>query len=216
MVASLSSPLTLLFLVGILSDGTLIKYAVVGGFIGLVASVSFASVADAAFLRIQLRIQDLFVATSISPTDYILGITLSYLIFSTPGIVLYAIFGIILHIFTAQAVVALVLILFGLTLSASGMSMAIGGSVRHVRNVWGISAIMSVILTVLPPTFYPYTFLPKIYIYLLAISPTTPAAILAQGWFGFEPVMNVMIFVFIAQITIFFALARYLTRWREN
>ena len=54
-------------------------------------SFTFASVADAAFLRIQLRIQDLFVASSITPTDYILGLTLSYIIFSMPGLVLYAI-----------------------------------------------------------------------------------------------------------------------------
>ncbi|EQD42424.1 ABC-2 type transporter, partial [mine drainage metagenome] len=145
-IASLSSPLTLLFLIYIISKGELIKYAVVGGFLGLVASVSFASVADAAFLRIQLRIQDLFVATSISPTDYILGLTLSYIIFSMPGIILYAIIGAFIHIFTLQAIIALILLLIVLTISTAGLSMTIGGAVHHIRNVWGISAIMSVVL----------------------------------------------------------------------
>ena len=215
-IASLCSPLTLLFLIYIISKGYLIKYAVVGGFLGLVASVSFASVADAAFLRIQLRIQDLFVATSISPTDYILGLTLSYLIFSMPGIILYAIIGSFIHIFTLQSIIALILLLIALTISTSGLSMAIGGAVNHIRNAWGISAIMSVALTVLPPTFYPYTYLPPYIIYILAISPTTPAAVLAQGFFGFEPLMFSMIPIMIAETVVFFALARFFTRWREK
>ncbi|MCL4451465.1 MAG: ABC transporter permease [Candidatus Thermoplasmatota archaeon] len=215
-IASLSSPLTLLFLIYIISHGELIRYAVVGGFLGLVASVSFASVADAAFLRIQLRIQDLFVATSISPTDYILGLTLSYLIFSMPGIILYAIIGSLIHIFTLESITALILLLLVLTISTAGLSMTIGGAVNHIRNVWGISAIMSVVLTVLPPTFYPYSDLPKYIIYILAISPTTPAAVLAQGFFGFEPIMYVMIPIMVVETIVFFALARFFTRWREN
>ena len=215
-IASLSSPLTLLFLIYIISHGELIRYAVVGGFLGLVASVSFASVADAAFLRIQLRIQDLFVATSISPTDYILGLTLSYLIFSMPGIILYAIIGALIHIFTLESIAALILLLLVLTISTAGLSMTIGGAVNHIRNVWGISAIMSVVLTVLPPTFYPYSDLPKYIIYILTISPTTPAAVLAQGFFGFEPIMYVMIPIMVVESIVFFALARFFTRWREN
>ncbi len=215
-IASLSSPLTLLFLVYILSDGSLIKYAVVGGFLGLVASVAFQSVADAAFLRIQLRIQDLFVATSIGPTDYTLGLTMSYLIFSLPGIVLYAIIGEFLHIFTPVDVIALILILIALTVSISGLSMSIGGAIHHIRNVWGIAAILSVVLTVLPPTFYPYTKLPTYIIYILSISPTTPAAVLAQGFFNFQPLVFNMIYILIAETVVFFFLAQYLTRWREN
>ena len=215
-IASLSSPLTLLFLIYIISHGVLIRYAVVGGFLGLVASVSFASVADAAFLRIQLRIQDLFVATSITPTDYILGLTLSYLIFSMPGIILYAVIGALIHIFTVDSIIALILLLVVLTISTAGLSMTIGGAVNHIRNVWGISAIMSVVLTVLPPTFYPYTDLPKYIIYILSVSPTTPAAVLAQGFFGFEPIMYVMIPIMIVESIVFFVLARFFTRWRED
>ena len=219
-IASLSSPLTLLFLVFILAGNTLVRFAIVGGFLGLVASVSFASVADAAFLRIQLRIQDLFIATSVSPTDYILGLTLSYVIFSMPGIILYAILGVIYGLFNFVSVVALILILVVLTISTASLSMAIGGAVNHIRNVWGIAAIMQVFLTVLPPTFYPYENLMRIspfYLYALAASPTTPAAVLAQGFFGLgEPIMYSMIYIFIAEAVIFFILARYFTRWREN
>ncbi|MCL5732643.1 MAG: ABC transporter permease, partial [Candidatus Thermoplasmatota archaeon] len=99
-IASLSSPLTLLFIVFIISRGTLVKYAIVGGFIGLVASVALSSAGDAAFMRLQLRMQDLYVASRVNPSDYMLGLTLSYLMFSLPGIVLYSILGYFENVFT--------------------------------------------------------------------------------------------------------------------
>ena len=215
-VASLSSPLTLLFIVFIISRGELVKYAIVGGFIGLVASVALSSAGDAAFMRLQLRMQDLYVASSVNPSDYMLGLTLSYLMFSLPGIVLYSIIGYFEHIFSATATLALAGILALLVVSTSSISFIVSSSIKHVRNVWGIAAIMSVVMTVLPPTFYPYFYIPKIALYALSILPVTPAAVLTQGAFGLAPLLSLEIPVMLAETVIYFSLARYLTRWREN
>ncbi|EQB71711.1 MAG: hypothetical protein AMDU1_APLC00020G0077 [Thermoplasmatales archaeon A-plasma] len=215
-IASLSSPLTLLFIVFIISRGTLVKYAIVGGFIGLVASVALSSAGDAAFMRLQLRMQDLYVASRVNPSDYMLGLTLSYLMFSLPGIVLYSILGYFENVFTLTDVLALAGILALLVVSTSSISFIVSSSIKHVRNVWGIAGIMSVVMTVLPPTFYPYTFIPKIAIYALSVSPVTPAAVLTQGAFGLSPLMAMEIPVMLAETVAYFSLARYLTRWREK
>ncbi|MEM0157131.1 MAG: ABC transporter permease [Thermoplasmataceae archaeon] len=215
-IASLSSPLTLLFIVFIISRGTLVKYAIVGGFIGLVASVALSSAGDAAFMRLQLRMQDLYVASRVNPSDYMLGLTLSYLMFSLPGIILYSILGYLENVFTLPDVLALVGILAVLVISTSSISFIVSSSIKHVRNVWGIAGIMSVVMTVLPPTFYPYTYIPKIAIYALSVSPVTPAAILTQGAFNLSPLMVIEIPVLLAEAVVYFSLARYLTRWREK
>ncbi len=215
-IASLSSPLTLLFIVFIISRGSLVKYAVVGGFVGLVASVALSSAGDAAFMRLQLRMQDLYVASRVSPSDYMLGLTLSYLMFSLPGIVLYSVIGYFEHIFSATSTLALAGILALLVVSTSSISFIVSSSIKHVRNVWGIAAIMSVVMTVLPPTFYPYFYIPKIALYALSVSPVTPAAVLTQGAFRLGPVLVLEIPVMIAETVIYFSLARYLTRWRES
>ena len=152
-IASLSAPLTLLFIIYIISAGTLVKYAIIGGFIGLVASVALSSSGDAAFFRLQLRIQDLFVASSITPVDYILGLTMSYLVFSFPGIILYVALGTYYHLFTLISALALALILITLVMSTSAISFIIAISIGHIRNVWSIAGILSVVMTVLPPTF---------------------------------------------------------------
>jgi len=215
-IASLSSPLTLLFIVFIISRGSLVKYAVVGGFIGLVASVALSSAGDAAFMRLQLRMQDLYVASQVNPSDYMLGLTLSYLMFSLPGIVLYSAIGYLEHIFSLDSTLALAGILALLVVSTSSISFIVSSSIKHVRNVWGIAAIMSVVMTVLPPTFYPYFYIPKIALYVLSVSPVTPAAVLTQGVFGLAPVLFQEIPIMIAETVVYFSLARYLTRWREN
>jgi hypothetical protein len=83
-IASLTTPLSLLFVVYILTSGALVKYAIVGGMITLVASIGIQSAGDATFLRLQLRLQDLYVASRVSPTDYMLALTMSFLAFSIP------------------------------------------------------------------------------------------------------------------------------------
>ncbi len=215
-IASLSSPLTLLFLVYIISKGSLVQFAIIGGFIGLVATVALSSSGDAAFMRLQLRIQDLFVASKVNPSDYMIGLTLSYLIFSIPGIILYIILGSLDHLFTPFNALILALVLIVLVIATSSISFIISGMISHVRNVWGIAGILSIVMTVLPPTFYPYTSLPHTALYFLYLSPATPAAVIAQGAFGLEPVEFFAVYVLLIETVVFFLLARLMTRWREK
>ncbi|HLH85450.1 MAG TPA: ABC transporter permease [Thermoplasmataceae archaeon] len=214
-IASLSSPLTLLFIVYILSKGTLLKFALVGGFIGLVASVALSSSGDAAFMRLQLRMQDLLVPSKVKPSDYMIGLTLSYFIFSLPGLVLYGLLGWYFKLFTPLSALLLVIVMLILVIATSSVSFIVSGTIKHVRNVWGIAGIMSVVMTVLPPTFYPYTYLPSWALIVLSVTPVTPAAIVAQGVFGLQPILINEIYVLLAETVVFFSLARYLTRWRE-
>ncbi|PYB67967.1 daunorubicin ABC transporter ATP-binding protein [Thermoplasma sp. Kam2015] len=216
LLSAMSTPLALLFLIFIISRGKLLNYALVGGFIGLISSVSLSSAGDAAFLRLQLRMQDLFVATSISPTDYMMGLTLSYLIFSIPGLFVYAFLGGIFHIFTPTGVVALIGTLIMLTLATSSVSFIVSGLIKHVRNVWGIAGILSVVMTVLPPTFYPYTIIPRPFLYALSISPATSAAVIMQGVFGLSPNMYTMIPIFIIETAVYALIGRTMIKWKSE
>lgn len=216
LIAALSTPLTLLFLVYVLSHGTLMAFAVVGGFVSLISTISLSSASDAAFLRIQLRFQDLFVPTRIGPTEYMIGLTLSYLVFSIPGIAIYSMMGYFLHLLTPIRSLELAALLLVLVISTASISFIISGLIKHIRNVWGIAAILSIVMTVLPPTFYPYVYLPRWALYSLSLSPSTPTAVIAQWIFGLSPEFPDMIIILIVESIAFFTLARFLTRWREN
>ncbi len=221
LVAEIALPLSLLFMVSILSQGSLVVYAIIGGFIALVASNSLSSAGDAAFWRIQLRMQDLFVTTKITRIDYMMGLTLSYFFGSIPGIALYIMIGLAYHIFTPFSFIVLLCIMALVTIATSSIAFVVAGMVKHIRNIWGIASLLSIIMTLLPPTFYPYTALPSFALYALAISPVTPAAILAQSAFGLIKPLNyglvyAMAALLVIETIVFFALARHFTVWREK
>jgi ABC-2 type transport system permease protein len=215
-VASLSLPLTMLFLVYMLSRGALLPYAIIGGFISMISSNALSSAGDAAFLRLELKIQDLFVASKISSTDYMIGIMLSYLVFSFPGLTIYAVLGYIYGIFNPISAIILVLVIICLIVSTTSISFIIAGFLSHIRNVWGITAILSIVLTIIPPIFYPYSYLPKYAIYLLAISPATPASVLMQGIIGLQPLQLSMAAILAFETVFYFILAKRFMHWREK
>ncbi|MGC8569551.1 MAG: ABC transporter permease [Nitrososphaeria archaeon] len=215
-VASMSLPLTMLFLVGMISRWQLIKYAVIGGFISIVSTNALSSAGDASFLRLELKFQDLMVTTSISKTDYMLGLMLSYLFFSIPGIAIYAAIGTIIGMFTVLRAAGLFLIILSLLISETSLAFIIAGMMKHIRNVWGIVSILSIILSVIPPIFYPYTYLPRIYLYALSVSPATPGAVLAQALFGLQPFEISSLLILLAETAVYFVLGLMFIRWKER
>jgi ABC-2 type transport system permease protein len=213
--SSIMYPLAFLFLIAIFTQGKFIEVAVVGGFIAIIASNAIYSSSDAAFQRIQLRFQDLLVATNVSFYDYMFAMALSYLANSLPGVAVYAVIGLLLHIFTIPKALAFTGVLILVMLAASSIAFIIVGLIKHIRNVWGIAGIVSLVLTVIPPTFYPYALIPKTALYALMISPVTPAAMLAQGIFGISKFPVYAIPVLVIEVIVYFFLAIKLNRWRE-
>ncbi|MEM0139164.1 MAG: hypothetical protein QXZ44_00915 [Ferroplasma sp.] len=154
--------------------------------------------------------------TITSPFDYMVAFTLGYLVFALPGIALYIYLGTVYNLFTLYDSLMMVMIMVLLIISTTSISFIISGSIKHLRNIWGITGILTIITSILPPTFYPYTYVPKFFLYIIALSPTTPAAVLAQGAFGISPYMNIMLYVLIIETAVYFILARLLVKWREN
>ena len=216
LIASLATPLTLLFLVFVLSHGTLIKFAIVGGLIAFIGSVGLSGAGDSVFFRLQLRIQDLYVPSNVSAFDYMAAFTMSYLVFSVPGIALYVYLGYVYNLFTVYDTIMMVFVMLLLIISTTSISFIISGSIKHLRNIWGITGILTILTSILPPTFYPYSYVPRVFLYIIALSPTTPAAVIAQGAFGLSPELNIMLYVLIIETVVYAILARILVKWREN
>ncbi len=214
-IAIMALPLTLLFVFYIISKGALLPYAIAGGMIAIVAGNALTIASDAAFFRLELRMQDLLVATQIGQTEYMLGMALGDLIFSLPGIAVYLVLGFAFHIFTAYSLALTAVILLFLALSTAALAFTLSSFVAHVRNVWGITTILSIGLTTLPPIFYPYTLLPNYVLWIFAISPATLAAMLAQGAYGLSPVSVNAAIALVAETVLLFAASLKFARWRE-
>jgi ABC-2 type transport system permease protein len=215
-VANVITPICLLVIIYLISGGKLVAYAIVGGVIAIIASSTLTSTGQSAMFRLEFRIQDLIIATRVSMLDYILGFVVANLVFTSPGIVLFTIFSIVFHLFTIQRFLTTVAVALLLALATTSIAVFVGSKIRRTVGMWSISGILSALFTLLPPTFYPYTVLPKIALYILAISPVTPAAIILQGAYGLGPVNLFAPFLLVAEVIIYIFIARTFGRWREK
>lgn len=210
----LAWPLAILFMMYMVSRGTLVKYALLGGVISTVTSNALSALGDTAFLKLEIKLQDLLVAADVSPIEYIVGIGLGNLVYSFPGLALFIALLAVYRVITSPegwALLALVLLL--LVVGASGLAYLGGSRLTHVRNSWGLAAFLSIFLTMIPPTYYPYTYLPRDALLGLMVSPATPAAVLLQRFvFGgsFDPrLLALLIFENLAYAALGIALGRW-------
>ncbi len=216
MISSMGFPLSLLFIVGVLSDGALLPYALVGGLVSVVATNGITTMADLGMFKFEYMYKDLIVTSKASPIDYMLGVMLADLFWSLPAIAIYFILDIAFGILTPYAFVMSILVSVLVLLSTASLGFVLTSLVKHQRFVWAITGMLSLAMMVFPPTFYPYKYLPHSVLLILSISPTTPAAVLMQGFFGLAPTLWYMLYILIGETILLFLIAKYLTVWRER
>ncbi len=216
MISSIGFPLSLLFVVGVLSDGALLPYALAGGLIAVVATNGITTMADLGMFKFEYMYKDLIVTSKVSPIDYMLGVMLADLFWSIPAIAIYFVLDIIYRILTPYSFVMTLIVAVLVLLSTASLGFVLTSLVKHQRFVWAITGMLSLVMMIFPPTFYPYKYLPHWILLVLAISPTTPAAVLEQGFFGLAPTLWYMLGILIAETIILFMIAKYLTVWRER
>ena len=215
-VANVVSPLSLLLIITFLSAGKLVSYAVVGGTIAIVASTTLTATGQSALFRLEFKIQDLLVSTRISMIDYMLAFALADIVFASPGLTFFIIMSLFLHLLTPLRLLATIVVVVLLALATTSIAILAGSRIKRTIGMWAISGIISSVFTLIPPTFYPYTVLPKPLLYLFAISPITSAAVTLQGVYGLGPVDSIMFPLLIAEAAFYILMVRLLGRWREK
>lgn len=213
-VSYLSLPFSLLLLVYFLSHGSLLRYGILGGLISVIASNSISMVGDSAFLRLELKIQELLVASDIGPLDYMLGLVLGDMLFSLPGVAIYVFLALYLHLLDLEGWAVTVFSLVMMTLSTSSLALYASSLIRHVRHSWGLATLLSILFTVIPPVFYPASELPLLLRYVMLFSPVTPASLIIQGTHGILLTSSYVLLV--AETFLFLTLAVRGMRWVET
>ena len=219
MVSNLMFPVSLMFVVGILSQGRLLPYALVGGLISITAMSGVNSIAYLASLRFDFLYQDLIVTTKTTKMDYMFAHLLGELVWVVPSVVFFFILDAIYGLLTPYTFLMTLLLAGMVSISTYSMAFWMTSRVKHTRNAWPIGIILSLFLITVSPTFYPYTYLPKYILGVLSILPTTPAVVLAQGVFGLTPSVAIqwyMLPVLIIETAAYLLIAIYTTRWVEK
>ncbi len=125
-----------------------------------------------------MRLYDMFVATELTPTQFILGMFLSSIVFEAVTLTAYLpialVFGAVRQLAASLAVgvVELTLAIF--------LGLVVAMRVSAATNVSSVTNTLSSVLQVLPPVFYPAHLLPGTVKYAVMAVPTAAAAELAR------------------------------------
>ncbi len=215
-ISNLVYPLSLLFVITILSQGSLLPYALAGGIVAIMAYNGITLASAIAPMQTEYMYKDLIVATKTSPTDYMLGEMVAQYIWSMPAVAVYLFLYYYFHFLTLPILSVTIMVVILVNLIASSIAFWMVGLIKVPNNMYAISTIIAFIMITVSPTFYPYTYLPHNLLLVMQILPTTSAAMLEQGVFGIAPMNWWPLVTLIAETIIFLLIARYATKWRET
>lgn len=213
------SPFSFLFVLYVISGGEWTDFAVAGSLVMALVGYGLALGQDISFYKTEYKVQDVFVASPVSPLTYMMGLALSELMFGLPALIVLA--SLVMFnggsILSIPLLVSTILLIWG---SMSAMGFFLSSHMLHMRNATQIISFVNVILTILPPVFYPITFMPEALRPLAYAMPTTHASLMLQYIMG-DPTppewsLGFGISVQIVYLIGFVALAKTKAIWRET
>ncbi len=219
MVFTAISPFSLLFVLFVISNGQYTNIAAAGSLVMALVGYGLALGQDISFYKTEYKVQDVFVASPVSPLTYMMGLALSELLFGLPALIVLAALVVYFgaSLYSIPLLVATILLIWG---AMSAMGFFLSSHMLHMRNATQVISFVNVILAVLPPVFYSINRIPGWLLPLAYAIPTTHASLMLQSMMGLRtPVGWSLGFGFAVQLAYligFIALAKTKAIWREN
>ncbi|HVX02817.1 MAG TPA: hypothetical protein VHA09_06655, partial [Nitrososphaera sp.] len=141
------SPFSLLFVLFVVSNGQYTHYAVAGSLVMALVGYGLALGQDISFYKTEYKIQDIFVASPVSPLTYMMGLALSELLFGLPALTVLA----ALVMYFGAPLVAIPLLIATIVLlwsSMSAMGFFLSSHMLHMRNATQVISFVNVVLAV--------------------------------------------------------------------
>src|SRR2546422_923994 len=219
-IVPLLQPFFFLYFLHLISSPTYLPLQVAGAMIFSTQNIGSWCLSDSAVFRIELRLQDIFVASPHDKVRYLFGVAFSNIIPALPALV---VLGIILATVTSVSVIAWLVIVACILIIwvlYSAIGIAVSSRLRSQREVWPVGNLIFTLLGILSPLYYPLSRLPPVWRELAQLLPATYAALLVQGVLGLEPATNVSLAVdaglLILSTAVGLVLAWWLYQWRER
>jgi ABC-2 type transport system permease protein len=203
----------------VISNGSLIAYGITGGLILTVLSAGTGLQSDLTHYRHDLKFQDVVVASPVEAPVYVLGMALSELVYSLPAIAVFVLMFAVKGYVTIVSIAVIGGVLLLVWGFATALAFTLATYFEDVRETFMFSPLISLVLTVLPPVYYPLSRLPAWAQLVARFSPTTYAAGLVQGVVGLTSVSLTAAAwdwgILLAVTLALFAVAGFKARWKE-
>ncbi len=173
----------LLVFVWILSPG-LIGVALVGAILFSMFAMGQRVLNEAAYIRIDHKANDLYLAGPLSPEAYFLGLSVGILVvYLTPVVILGVLAEVVIG-FAPASVGLLLLLAAAVWLFAASLGYVFSTFFRDNRAIWAYSSLFFNAFGVLPPVFYPFGKFPTALQPIALLMPPSAAAALMQHAIG--------------------------------
>ena len=222
---TIASPLAFLFFVYIASRGSLLAFGITGGLILTILTSGTGIQADLVHYKQDLKFQDVVVASPVEAPVYVAGMAASEFVYAIPGLVVFILLSLRVLDYTLVGTLTLAGTLVLVWAFASALGFTLATYFQDIRETFVFSPLISLIMTTLPPVYYPISSIPAEIRWAAYLSPTTYAADLvhrglcaagtacheAPSWSAAAVDWGVLV----ALTAVLFFLAATKARWRE-
>ena len=218
-ISYIIAPISFLVLIRVFARASMMGYALVGGMLMTIVSNGIGLMGDTVFYKNTIKLQDMMVASPLNPLAYLTGFILSGLFFATPGLTIFWLLMIYYGLLTITNFIPLTLISLATLIPMAGIGFITAGLVKEERFVWPLSGILTFLLTVLPPVYYPATLLPHKIAIIAMTLPTSAGAALFHKHTGLlqkTPIPETILWlILLTEGAILLLLTLYKSKWRE-
>jgi ABC-2 family transporter protein len=162
----------------------LIGVALVGAILFSMFTMGQRVLNEAAYVRIDHKASDLYLAGPLSPEAYFLGMSLGILLVYLTPVVLVGVLAAVVVRFSLATLCLLVALAFVVWLFAASTGYVFSTFFRDNRAIWAYSSLFFNIFGVLPPVFYPFDRFPTPLQPVALLMPPSAAAALVQNAIG--------------------------------
>lgn len=216
----MASPLSIVFFIYIFGGEKYAPFAYAGGLLSVVVTNSSWLLGDAVHLRVESRFQDMVVASPMTASAYVVGLAASELVYALPGIGVFVALLASAGLLSLYSVLASSLAMLLVWAGVTSISFAASTFFREIKQIWPFSTLFSMLLSFLPPVFYPITIVPEAVKWITYLTPTTHAALVIHASMGLvsaDATTLQLHWVALGAYTVLLVLlASRLARWRER
>lgn len=162
----------------------LLAYALIGSLSYSVFLVGQRVLNEAAYVRVDHKLNELYHAGPLSPESYFAGMALGILIaYLPPVIVLLALLEVI-HPLGAVALLALATSLLAVWAFSSSLGYCVSTRFRDMKTIWPYSSLLTNLFGIVPPVFYPLIYLQSTLRTAALLVPTSSSVALIEDAAG--------------------------------
>jgi ABC-2 type transport system permease protein len=213
------SPLSILLVIVFVSRGSLFGVGIEGGFIMAMFSAGMGMSSDLSHLKNDFKLQDMIVSSPTGWLTYMIGLSLSEIVYAIPALIVLTILASFGLSFTPVEVLEFVAVLLLVFISSISIGYTLSTFSSDIVQSFAFTRLISTVFSTIPPVYYPITYIPLPFRYLAYLSPTTYAAELVQGIGGYLSLSLTTVIidwtVLVAVTVALFVLAKTKARWRE-